>query len=498
MRFNDSSLLNYISTFYGKGGRVEPRLMVTRDCTPLCPGEVGDTLVPPNANASRIQGRWLSHTHKSFKTIEERNQEREEMRAKFTELPAHYEKEVNEQTLRMMHAHISPILLNLSTKHVVTHEYRYFQQIRKVVEKACPQEYVPKLVILGLMRMFRQLLWETQDSFFQHVQNNNQGQFDRIMERLKECEEKSPEPSVLFATFSESFKPKNDSNKTEDLEPPPERCPVPLIYAINGTAYNRTDIDKENLYIKDYPNIFQPHLKFNASQVDFVIETAWKVAMIGHYRCSKYFDDQTAIEFSHFFSQIQSFFNPRIIKRWYYTNSVDATYDIVKMVFPSYDLKKFMFGLDSCLFGIQGFSLFDYSNVWLQRPKQPMTDDDLSQKKFVLPGSGTKLSTLDYAPDPPNAKPSGSAPAAAAAGSTALTTAKPAVGGGKGNKSKTAGRRRRKRDVKVGEARGYHLWNQMGRCLDNYMDPVRRKEFGYRLPRGCITPEPLYDNEMLI
>lgn len=440
-------------------------------------------------------------TLRALKTMEERYRELEELRAQVQEAENSYKKEVNEQTLRMMHAHISSLLLNIQSAQVITREYRYFQQIRKVVEKTCPEEYVPKQVLKGLMRMFRQLLWETHDTF-QHVESGDEEQFHRTLERLQECNEKTSDPSVLFATFTESWKRPNvtdgaagggagagaaGDNSTNSTgpapaptstvtEPPPERCPVPLIFAVNGTYYNRTFTnDKENEYIRNLTHNFQPHLKFNATQVDFVIESAWKIAMIGHYRCSKFFDDQTAIEFSHFFHQVQSFFNPRIVKRWYYKNSVDATFSIVQMIFPSFDLKKFMFGLDACLYGTQGFSFFDYNNLWLQRPKIPYTDNDLSQKKNVLPGSGSPLSTLDYSPD--RAAPSPTGGKANETSPTKTPTKAPPGGQKKG---------RKKRDA--GGGSGFNLWNERARCLQSYTDPIDDKDFEYRLPEGCISP----------
>lgn len=414
-----------------------------------------------------------------IKTLEERILEREEMRANATEETEIYESEVNSQTLRMMHAHISPILLSIPGPKVVTREYRYFQYIRLVTEKACPEEYVPKLLLQGLMRMFRQLLWETQDQF-EHLENGDFSQFNRTLGRLGECAEKTTDPSLRLASYNESWDPKDNMT-----EPKPERCPVPLLYAINGTEYNRTTHKMEPRYLRNYTYFFPPHLKWNSSQVDFVIECAWKITMIGHYRCSKYFDDETAIDFSHFFHQVQSFFNQRIIKRWYYQKSVKATFNIVKMMFPSYDLNKFMFGLDSCLVGTQGFSHFDYSNVWIQRPKIPHTDNDLSQKIHIIPGSSlSRLSTRDYAPDPtPRSKRNETLL------EEIITTRKPEL------RMHVVERFRGKRDAEdvedeeeVEEVQLYDMWNKTAACLQSYLEPLHSNLFGYHIPSHCHPP----------
>lgn len=419
---------------------------------------------------------------KPIKTMQERQEEKEEMRANTTQPMEDYEKEVNEQTLRMMHAHISPLLLKLPSPQVITREYRYFQQIRLVTEKACPEEFVPQKLLTGLMRMFRQLLWETQDTFH-HMENGDESQFNRTLGRLAECAESTTEPAMLFNSYNESWDPQDNLTV-----PRTERCPIPIIYAINSSSYNRTS-HGEPQWFRNYTYLFPPHLKYNASHVDFVIECAWKITMIGHYRCSKYFDDETAIDFSHFFHQVQSFFNHRIIKRWYYQNSVNATFNIVKMIFPSYDLKKFMFGLDTCLTGTQKFSHFDLTNIWIQRPKIPHSENDLSQKKYIIPGSSlTPLSTRDYAPDEEAHRParSDAQPYKPITNKQTITTAAPPkkVKPVKEKGFKTA---RGKREVK-----GFYLWNDRARCLNDYLDPVLDREFGYQLPSGCLIPvDPL-------
>jgi len=58
--------------------------------------------------------------------------------------------------------------------------------------------------------------------------------------------------------------------------------------------------------------------------------------------------------------------------------------------------------------------------------------------------------------------------------------------------NKTSSGQRRKRD-----AAGYYLWDQQARCLESYMDPVRRAEFHYMLPRDCVTPVAIDDLKYL-
>jgi hypothetical protein len=58
-------------------------------------------------------------------------------------------------------------------------------------------------------------------------------------------------------------------------------------------------------------------MKFNVDLVDFVIETAWKIVTIGHYYCTRSFEDSTSGDFSSFFHQMELFFNDKIVKRWW-------------------------------------------------------------------------------------------------------------------------------------------------------------------------------------
>jgi hypothetical protein len=79
--------------------------------------------------------------------------------------------------------------------------------------------------------------------------------------------------------------------------------------------------------------------------------------------------------------------------------SVANTYKILQLIFPTYDLKKFAFGIDLCMVGSQQFSQgFDFNSKWIQRPKIPYTPNDLVQAKYDIPGGGSPLSTNDYAP----------------------------------------------------------------------------------------------------
>lgn len=72
------------------------------------------------------------------KTGQEIAYEKEQARAQILIDLDDYHREINEQTLRMMHAQISPILLNVPGNEVGTREYAYFQKGRLVVEKLYP------------------------------------------------------------------------------------------------------------------------------------------------------------------------------------------------------------------------------------------------------------------------------------------------------------------------------------------------------------------------
>ncbi|CAL8129507.1 unnamed protein product, partial [Orchesella dallaii] len=200
--------------------RVESKLLVERHCERDCPAErgyaafpMGRSLSTSSSNSSDPLGHpppyhphpatthiapdisskepvhLISKTiihNKPPKTKEEIEREKEEARALFAEDEDDYLRETNEQTLRMFHAHISPLLLNISGATVITKEYQYFQLMRQVVEAACPNDFVPKLLLRGLMRMFRQLLWETQESFT-HSESGDEDQHKRTLNVLKYC-----------------------------------------------------------------------------------------------------------------------------------------------------------------------------------------------------------------------------------------------------------------------------------------------------------------------
>ncbi|ODM90799.1 hypothetical protein Ocin01_15883 [Orchesella cincta] len=492
--------------------RVEPRLLVQRHCEEDCPGARGQQdsggpmgrsltsaadsietvlgfrsrpastfpmpILPQNEPVHTLSKNIMYH--KPPKTKDDIEIDKEEARALAAEDEEHLLKETNEQTLRMMHSHISPLLLNISGATVITREYQYFQLMRQVVEKACPNDFVPKLLVRGLMRMFRQLLWETQESFT-HSESGDDDQHARTMNVLTHCMNSTDNPSFLFSDLTDSY-----SNDSTDAAPlthawynhsmlPPERCPNPFIFSVNGTMYNMTTYDRaNNLYVRNISQ-YWPNLKYKPKQMDIVIETAWKIVVMGHYRCSRYFNETSYSDYSNFFSRMQSFFNAKIMRRWYYKPSVNATYNIVELIFPSYDLKKFMFGMDACLLGIQRFSNFDYSNVYVHRPKYPATPDDLVNKVARLEGQAywdKHLNTFDYAPDPKWPNPFFQV-------DKKLYPPPPPPPG------------RRKRSDSWGSI-NFDLWGNQARCIHNYVEPLRKPTaFGYHVPPGCISPTGL-------
>ncbi len=56
-----------------------------------------------------------------------------------------------------------------------------------------PEEYVPKKLIDELMRMLRQLMWETQeiDTGFPHQETVLDAMYNPTLTRLNECAEKT-------------------------------------------------------------------------------------------------------------------------------------------------------------------------------------------------------------------------------------------------------------------------------------------------------------------
>lgn len=214
----------------------------------------------------------------------------------------------------------------------------------------------------------------------------------------------------------------------------------PVLHTKVYGIYGRANESSGYHVLENITSGFWPYLKFNTSLVDFTIETAWKVVMIGHYQCSKSFSGLTASDFASFFHQMELLFNDKIIKRWwvviilimmihYWTFSyaicrydpinVNNTLKIIELIFPTYDLKRFAFGLglnkenwtytilfkllynstDACMFGAQQYSNgFDFNSKWIQRPKIPFTKNELTQDIYYIPGLNYPISTIDYSP----------------------------------------------------------------------------------------------------
>jgi hypothetical protein len=77
---------------------------------------------------------------------------------------------------------------------------------------------------------------------------------------------------------------------------------------------------------------------------------------------------------------------------------VKSTLEILELIFPTYDLKKFAFGIDVCLFAAQQYTDYGWNSKWIQRPKIPFTLNELRQEIHMIPGLGDPISTNDYAP----------------------------------------------------------------------------------------------------
>ena len=145
-------------------------------------------------------------------------------RAQLTMDPSDYEQETKEQTIRMMHAQINPVLLRSPTVKVNTAEYSFFQEARQIMLKVCPAEDVPEQLLNGLTRMWRLLLWESHDKFA-HSENPNSEQFQRIMDLLERCKtdsvpfEFSDEP---VTTDDKEEEGDNDDNEDKKVKAPPK------------------------------------------------------------------------------------------------------------------------------------------------------------------------------------------------------------------------------------------------------------------------------------
>jgi hypothetical protein len=162
-------------------------------------------------------------------TLQELLKEKAEQRAALLIDLDDYHQEVNEQTLRMMHAQISPILLNEPNNEISTREYAYFQKARVVVERLCPSDFVPQNLVRGLMRMFKQLLWESADHERPHNQAGDETQFDRIMTILNNCTKNITETERFsYYNYTGSFN-FTGKNETDEEWPKQEQCPEPLV-----------------------------------------------------------------------------------------------------------------------------------------------------------------------------------------------------------------------------------------------------------------------------
>ncbi|CAL8139416.1 unnamed protein product [Orchesella dallaii] len=502
-------------------GRVEPKILVERECQEDCPGgnnasnfdtpmrpmgrSLGDiptqqdqdhhryhqqpaatsasSNLPPNQTVRSFTK--LYNRHRPSKTQEEMQEEKDEARARVEEDEEIFAQETNEQTLRMMHSHITPLLLNVSGAQVKTRAYEYLQILRKVVEKACPNDFIPPILLRGVMRMFRQLLWETQDTFTP-TQHGDEDSHRRTLDVLSFCLNSTPEYAYTFNTLNDSYS--NDTSLRDTIPlvaqwpnwaVPPERCPEPIIFAVNGSFYRREWEDWS--YIRNITMI-GIHLKFNVTMLDFVVETAWKIAIMGAFRCSWYFNETSYSDFYTFSEQTRSFFNEKIKKRWYYLPSVEKTYQIVQMMFPAHDLKKFAFGLDACMLGMHRFGAEAMSERIVSRPKITAMEEDLSQsiKYFdrYAPENAEALrahalKSTDYAPKPewPSIyypKPGDTYP----------------------EQYIYKGKRRRRRNA----AESFNMWGNTATCIRSYSEPWSRGQaLGYHVPPGCRSPTGTYN-----
>jgi len=161
----------------------------------------------------------------------------EEVKAQVTINLDDYHKETNEQTIRMMHAHLAPTLLGFTSDPFknYTREFEYFNMAKEIATVLCPEEYVPKNLLNGLMRMFKQLLFESIDQR-PHEESPNDDQFKRIMDTLAMCNESlahendtAQQLGYSYINYTGFYNFTGSPGPSDPLWPKPEQCPEPLV-----------------------------------------------------------------------------------------------------------------------------------------------------------------------------------------------------------------------------------------------------------------------------
>ena len=97
-----------------------------------------------------------------------------------------HKREIREQTIRMVQSHMNFLLLGQSPVKINTFEYEYFQMARQIFSTVVPRDILPTKFVNGLMRMWRQLLWESNDKFA-YSETPNIPRHQRIMSTLTHC-----------------------------------------------------------------------------------------------------------------------------------------------------------------------------------------------------------------------------------------------------------------------------------------------------------------------
>lgn len=137
------------------------------------------------------------------------------LRQNMTLFPMAHARETREQSVRMMQSHTSFLMLNQPSPKINTPEYDYFQKMRQIFMSEAPDDIIPHRIILGLMRMWRQLLWESHDKFA-HRENPNPEQYGRVMTNLETClVNVSKEPMV----FSKEINVSDDKDPFWKMKP---------------------------------------------------------------------------------------------------------------------------------------------------------------------------------------------------------------------------------------------------------------------------------------
>ncbi|CAL8074666.1 unnamed protein product [Orchesella dallaii] len=300
---------------------------------------------------------WTNMT--AFPNITQlKNQTCDEQRATYN-LTQKTTTEIVEQTKRMIQANLLTSILPVgagSGYKIEYKDYNLMQKSRKIFAKVCSE--MPTKVLEGMHKMFRVALSE---SFFHYPykQITDDSETEEIGKLLETCYSNAREMNFVFADLPPP--PATAVPAKADPFDPSSLCPEQKFW---GVQYGFPDMDatKTEPINKTIKARLPCHLWSNITDLDLVVETAWKTVMFTHYYCARHFKKENNLRFGLYQQKMEKFFNRWIQHRWFYPGPALNGY---KFLFQMFDLEKYAKTIDRCVAAARSFSVY---RKWISRP----------------------------------------------------------------------------------------------------------------------------------